>query len=165
MTTGAIPFVEEAFGGNDIFVFVIIALGFMVIWLLPKQFESRFFSFLIISYGIVWASLFDNTIGAAPFDFYDILDGPKYTIMDVIAYLMYGPYGYFFIYIFDRFHIKGRYVAFYIILWTCFGVAFELVNVMVGVFTYKDGFTWVFSIPIYLFVQSFLLIFYKYLKG
>jgi hypothetical protein len=117
-----------------------------------------------MSYGIVLASLFDNTIGAAPFDYYDIMDGPKYTIMDVVAYFVYGPFGYLLIYILEKLKIRGKRVIFYVILWTLFGVAFEWVNVIMGIFSYKNGYQLVYSIPIYLIVQTFLLFLYKYLK-
>ncbi|WP_223701161.1 hypothetical protein [Sutcliffiella deserti] len=164
MNTGPIPFVEETFNGNDIFVMVSIVLAYFVIFLLPKQFDNAFISFLLISYGVVSATLFDNTIGASPFDFYDIMDGPKYTIMDIWAYLIYGPYGYAFIYFYEKYKFQGKSLIFYIIVWTCFGMFIEWINVLMNVFTYKAGYKWIFSIPIYLFVQSFCLMFYKYIK-
>ncbi|MBM6616292.1 hypothetical protein [Bacillus suaedaesalsae] len=161
---GSIQFVEKSFNGNDFYILTVIILSYTMIYFLPRLFKNRFITFLLLFYGITVASLFDNTIGATPFDYYDILDGPKYTVMDIVAYLIYGPYGYLFIYFHEKFHVRGKRNIVYIIVWTCIGVLIELLNVKFGVFTYKNGYRWLYSIPIYLYIQSVLLFMYKYIK-
>ncbi len=141
-----------------------IIIAYAIIFFLPRLFKDRFLSFLLIFYGITFAGFFDNTIGAAPFDYYDIMDGPKYTIMDLFAYLVYGPYGYLFIYYYEKFHITGKKVIIYIMIWMVIGIVFEWINLKFEVFTYKGGYKLAYSIPIYLAVQSILILFYKYIK-
>jgi hypothetical protein len=92
------------------------------------------------------------------------MDGPKYTIMDLFVYLLYGPYGYLLVYFYEKFEIRGLRIVFYIIFWALIGIAFEFINVKMGVFTYKAGYKLAYSFPIYLFIQSFLLLFYRYIK-
>lgn len=48
------------------------------------------------------ASVLDNSLGGNVIDLYDIMDGPKYTIMDFILYAFYPPFGYFFVYYYKR---------------------------------------------------------------
>ncbi|MBE4906968.1 hypothetical protein IMZ08_02715 [Bacillus luteolus] len=164
MIANAIPFVENSFGRNDFFIIAAVVVFYGVILILPKLFSNRFVSFLLIFIGILFASLFDSTIGAAPFDFYDIMDGPKYTVMDLFAYLVYGPFGYLFIYYYVKWDINGIKTIFYIALWTLAGILFEWINVKFDVFTYKSGYQLTYSIPIYLLVQTVLVYFYEYIR-
>ncbi|TYR73145.1 hypothetical protein FZC79_19770 [Rossellomorea vietnamensis] len=104
---GSFLLVEERFGLNDIFVISLIIVLYGLIFTLKSPFRNRMISFLLILWGIVIAGLFDNTLGASPYDYYDIMDGEKYTGMDLVAYLLYGPFGYFFIYIMEKWKIKN----------------------------------------------------------
>jgi hypothetical protein len=155
-----IPLFEGQFDTNDIFIISSIVILYLLIFLLPKLFLKKSTSFLLIFYSITVASIFDNSIGAHIFDYYDIMDGKKYTIMDLVVYLVYGPFGYFFIYIYERYKIRGHWVLIYLLAWTFVSLLFEFLNVRLGVFTYKNGYKWYFSIPIYMYVQ--LLLFYLY---
>jgi hypothetical protein len=158
-----IPLFEGQFNTNDFFILSAIVILYFIIYLLPKLFLKKSTSFLLIFYGITVATIFDNSIGAHVFDYYDIMDGKKYTIMDVVAYLVYGPFGYFFIYLYEKYKIKGHWILIYVLTWTIVSLLFELLNVHLGVFTYKNGYKWYFSIPIYLYVQLILLYLYKFM--
>ncbi|TYS18468.1 hypothetical protein FZC78_02710 [Rossellomorea vietnamensis] len=160
---GSFLLVEERFGLNDIFVISLIIVLYGLIFTIKSPFRNRMISFLLIMWGIVVAGLFDNTLGASPYDYYDIMDGEKYTDMDLVAYLLYGPFGYFFIYIMEKWKIKNIRLLLYILAWSLMGIAFEYVNVKVGVFIYKNGYELFFSFPIYLFTQTALVYFYKFI--
>jgi hypothetical protein len=64
------------------------------------------------------------------------MDGPKYAMMDVFVYLVYGPYAYFLVYFFEKHKIRGRKIVFYLVFWTVIPINFEYINVKMGVFTY-----------------------------
>lgn len=160
-----LPFVEDSFGHNDYFILVLIVIAYGVLFFLPKMFKDSRVTFLLLLFGIAWATFFDNTIGAPPFDFYDIMDGPKYTVMDLCAYFVYGPFGYLFIYFHEKYALKGKGTLFYILTWTIFAALFEWINVKNGVFTYKEGYHLTYSVPIYLTVQTILIYFYRYIKN
>ena len=129
---------------------------------LPKRF-SLSTSILLCMFSFLTASLFDNSIGATHFDLYDILDGPKYTIMDLIAYFLYLPFGYLFYYFYDKYQISGYKTVGYIILWTIFSIVFEWVCVQFNVFTYKNGYHLIYSATIYLFVLTLYIPFTNYI--
>ncbi|MFD1739446.1 hypothetical protein ACFSCX_23475 [Bacillus salitolerans] len=157
MTT-YIPFVEKNFGMNDIFVLFLICLFLFLIVIFPKRIPKGS-STLLFLFSVVVASVFDNSIGADNFDYYDILDGPKYTIMDVVAYLLYLPFGYFFYYMYDKYKIRGIKTVAYILAWTLFGMLFEYICISFNLFTYKNGYKYLYSVPIYLFSLTVLLLF------
>ncbi|QHE51043.1 hypothetical protein [Pontibacillus sp. HMF3514] len=159
----SILLVEEKFDTNDIYILCFILISYLGLFLLPKLFNKKLDTCLIILYGILSATILDSSIGAHIYDFYDIMDGKHYTIMDAVVYLLYGPFGYFFIYGYKKLHIKGLYTVIYIVAWSLFSLGVDKVNVLMGVFTFKNGYQFFFSFPIYLYVQAFLLLFYKFI--
>lgn len=156
--------VEHAFDKNDWFLITALIVSYGVMLLLPKKFPLSI-SILLNLFGIAVASLFDNSIGYRPFDFYDIMDGPGYTFMDLLVYFLYAPFGYFFMYGYSWLHIKKMGTVFYILLFAAASVGFEWLCIRFQVFRYKHGYSIVYSYTIYLFVQASLLMFYGYLKS
>lgn len=110
------------------------------------------------------AAVLDNSLGGHIFNLYDIMDGPAYTLMDFLVYFLYGPMGYFFIYIYDLLHLKGMKTVGYILIWSGFGVAFELLCSRFGVFHYNGSYNWYYSFCIYLAFQSALTFFYRFIS-
>lgn len=160
--TAYLPFVERAFNQNDWFVVIMCLLLIGIIFFLPKRF-TRPVTCLLLLYSVTVATILDNTIAAHLFDFYDIMDGPAYTFMDLVVYLLYAPFGYFFIYIYDRFQLTGRKAVIYVLLFSLFSLAFEWLCVRFGVFHYKMGYGMYYSYCIYLFVQTLTIFFYRYI--
>lgn len=156
--------VESAFGLNDWFVLSCIALSYIIICILPRRFPSSV-TFLLLLFSATAASMLDNSLGGHIFDLYDIMDGPAYTLMDFLVYFLYGPMGYFFIYIYDRLQLRGMKTVGYILLWSGFSVVFELLCSCFGVFHYKDSYNWYYSFCIYLASQSALKLFYRFISG
>lgn len=113
--------------------------------------------------GIVLGLMFDHTIAVPPFDLYDVGDQAQYQLFDIISYAMYCPYGYFFVYFYYKYRIRGYYTILYIGLWTVLGIAVEWAGLKTGLFHYKNGYQISFSIPIYLFLQSLHLLLYHYI--
>jgi hypothetical protein len=96
-------------------------------------------------YPVAAAILCDNSIGYGPFDYYDIMDGPKYTVMDLVAYLLYAPFGYFFIYFYLSLRVRGIGTVFYVLAFSALSVGFEWLCHAVGVFHYKNGYRILYS--------------------
>ncbi|SDO00294.1 hypothetical protein SAMN04487897_10737 [Paenibacillus sp. yr247] len=105
--------------------------------------------------------MFDHTIGVQPFDFYDVVDESRYQLFDIVSYAMYTPFGYLYIYFYKKLGVKSFYTIPYILLWTSMSIGFEWLSVLVGVFHYKHGYQLMYSIPIYLFLQSIHLLLYQ----
>lgn len=156
------PFDERAFDLNDYFVLscIVVAYGFM--YILPKRFPSSI-TYLLLLFSSTCACMLDNSIGGNIFDLYDIMDGPAFTIMDFVVYLLYAPFGYFFIYFYDLFRLKGILTVGYIALISLLSTGFEWVCLKVGVFHYKDSYEIYYSFCIYIFSQTGTVLFYKFI--
>ncbi|MBP1964060.1 hypothetical protein [Paenibacillus aceris] len=148
---------DNRFNANEWFVIAMIVLGLLTIRVLPKKFTPTQTWFTLLT-GVVFGLIFDHTIGVPPFDFYDVGDQSNYQLFDIFSYAMYVPFGYLFIYIYKRLGLKGFYTIPYIMIWTLMSVGIEWLCLLVGVFHYKHGYQILYSIPIYLFIQSIHLL-------
>ncbi|MEH7073280.1 hypothetical protein [Neobacillus drentensis] len=154
--------VENNFGLNDYFVIFAVILSWGIYLLLPKVFSKQM-TILIFLYSLTTAGLFDNSVGAPPFDYYDIMDGPAYTVMDVVVYFLYPPFSYLFLFLYKKFQIQDSYLVFFIISFTALAIGVEWVNHKMGVFHYKNGNSIIYSVCAYLFIQSLLVVLYRFL--
>ncbi|MCM2533115.1 hypothetical protein NDK43_12830 [Neobacillus pocheonensis] len=146
---------------NEWFVLALIIGGFSVIYYLPK-----FFPIITMIYGLLVGPflglVFDHSLAVPPVDLYDVGDDSKYELFDLLSYMMYSPFGYLFIYFYEKFHLKGLMNVLYILFWTILSIALEWVCVEVGVFHYKNGYRLAYSIPVYLFILSEHLFVFQY---
>jgi hypothetical protein len=154
--------VENKFDLNDYFVIFAVILSWGIFFFLPKVFSKQL-TILIFLYSLTAAGLFDNSVGAEPFDFYDIMDGPAYTIMDVVVYFLYPPFSYLFLYLYKKYQIRDKYLVFFISSFTAAAIAVEWVCYKTGVFEYKNGNSIHYSVCAYLFIQSLLIVIYRFL--
>lgn len=155
--------VETAFGWNDGFVLGSIGAAYFIICLLPRRLPKHA-TLLLLLFGGTTAAVLDNSLGGNIFNLYDIMDGPAYTVMDFSVYFLYGPMAYFFVYFYDLFRLNGMKTIAYILIWSAFGVAFELLSSCFGVFHYKDSYNWYYSFCIYLGTQSALTFFFRFIS-
>lgn len=144
---------DDRFNGNEWLVLGIMALGLAAYLLLPKRFSkpAAWFNLLI---GVAIGLMFDHTIAVPPYDLYDVGDQSMYQWFDIISYGMYAPFGYFFIYGLERWSIRSMGLILYIAAWAAGGIGLEWVCERAGIFHYKNGYSMLYSIPIYLIVES-----------
>ena len=148
------------FNANEWFALGMIALGATGMALAPKRFTPTQALFNA-SIGVFLAHAFDHTLALPPFDYYDLNDRSAYELFDFISYAMYAPYGYFYIYLAQRFRIRGFLVIPYIAVWVCLAAAVEWCSLRFGLFHYKHGYILAYSIPIYAFLQTLHLTVYR----
>lgn len=151
---------DNHFNGNEWFVVGLTVFFMAAIWWFPRGFSPTQTT-LNLSIGIAFGLMFDHTIFIPPFDLYDVGDQSKYELFDIISYVMYAPFGYWFIYWYERMRIRGILTILYILIWTGLAILVEWLGVKVGLFHYKNGYQLIYSIPIYLLVQSFHLGLYR----
>ncbi|MGX6445686.1 hypothetical protein ACWM35_20915 [Neobacillus sp. K501] len=151
---------DTGFNLNEWLVIGFIVVGFAVVLLLPKIFSSAAALFCLM-FGVTTGLMFDHTIAVPPFDYYDVGDLSDYQYFDIFSYLMYAPFGYIFIFLYLKLNVTGFKIVFYIILWTAIGIGIEWVSKEAGIFHYKHGYRLLYSIPIYLFVQSIQLVIFQ----
>ena len=155
--------VDNNFGLNDYFVIFTVIITWGIYYFLPKVFSKQM-TILIFLYSLTAAGLFDNSVGAPPFDYYDIMDGPAYTVMDVVVYFLYPPFSYLFLYLYKKYQIQDRFLVLFISSFTAAAIAVEWVFHKMGVFHYKNGNSIIYSICAYLFIQSLLVVMYRFLQ-
>jgi hypothetical protein len=158
------PFDEKAFDLNDYFLFALILIGFGLVYKMPKRFP-RSVTILILLFCSTVACVLDNSLGGNLIDLYDIMDGPKYAIMDFFLYFFYPPYGYFFVYYYDRWKVKGFWTLLYITGCSLLAIAVEWGCVKAGIFHYKKGYFINYSFCIYLTTQTMTIFFYQYITN
>ncbi|MNI52696.1 hypothetical protein D3C73_1074980 [compost metagenome] len=105
--------------------------------------------------------MFDHSIGTPPFDLYDAGDNSTYELIDLFSYFMYAPFGYLFIYGYERLRMLEIMTVVYILFWAVMSAGTEWLAVQAGVFHYKHGYQLAYSFPIYLFLISIHLILYR----
>ncbi|WP_123043050.1 hypothetical protein [Cohnella candidum] len=148
------------FDGNEWFVIGIFLLFTAAIRLFPRPLSplQTTFNFLI---GIALGLIFDHTLHVPPLNYYDIGDRSKYEWFDIVTYAMYAPFGYWFIFWKERLRVRGTLTIPYILLWSGLAVGFEWLGVLVGEFHYRNGYRFLYSFPIYLFLISLHLGLYR----
>jgi hypothetical protein len=148
---------------NEWFIVAILIITITIIIFLPKRFPLSL-SIMYFIVGTFMGVLFDHTSSIEPFDYYDVNDSSRYEFFDFMSYIMYGPFTYLIIYFYDKLNIKGYKNLLYILFLTGFGIMVEWICVKMGVFHYKNGYQILFSVPIYMVVNSVYLIYYHLIQ-
>jgi hypothetical protein len=154
---------ENSFDANEWFIIGSLIALHTALWLAPKVF-SKLETMGYYFFGVNIVLFFDHTISVKPWDFYDVNDSSSFQLMDFLSYLSYGPYSYFFIYLYVKLRISGIWTVLYIVFWSAFSVVMEWIGVQLGMMHYDKGYEMKWSFPIYLSVQGMLLIYYHLLK-
>jgi hypothetical protein len=155
---------DNQFNANEWFVLITLVIGFLFVFIFPKRFPLKESIFYLL-FGIFIGKFFDHTISIKPFDFYDVNDNSTYQFTDFFSYLMYAPFGYFFIYIYKLLKIKRGMVFPYIVVWSIVAIAIEYFASKLGVYHYKNGYHILFGFPIYLLCQTCLLWLHYLVQG
>ena len=151
----------KVFYANEWFVIVTFILSSCAVLLVRREFPTSIL-ILIYMYSIIMARTADNLLAGSELDLYDIMDTDKYELFDVFTYILYGPFGVFFIYFYRRWHVKGLFTLLYILTWSLIAIGYEQISVYFNIFTFKEW-NQFYSFLVYLFVQSLLLLFYHLL--
>ncbi len=146
------------FDHNEWFILVTLLLMIALLFRLPRRFPFSV-SALIYVFCFAVSIATDLILGTPPLDLYDINDTPKYSMADFFTWNMYAPFGYLFLYVYDRFRIREISVLFYIVICAALAVGFEWLTVLAGIFHYK-GWKLADSFPIYLLVLAMYVSFF-----
>jgi hypothetical protein len=154
---------ENTFDANEWFVVCSLVFLVILVWIIPKIFSVLEGTFHFI-YGVFIGMFYDHTISVKPWDFYDVNDKSGYQLIDFFSYLMYGPYSYFFIYLYVKLKIKRFMIIPYILIWTSFSVLVEYLGLSIGLFHYEKGYWLFWSIPIYMSAQLAQILFFHVIQ-
>ena len=153
---------DNAFNANEWFIIVTLILGYGLVLFLPKKYPTHL-TILFLIIGMNSGVLFDHTISIPPFDFYDVNDSSFFEPFDFLSYIMYGPFAYLFFYFHKVWKIHGYMNLFYITMWSAVSMFMEGTATHFGVFHYKEGYRFEFSLPFYPYIQSVTLILYLFI--
>lgn len=157
----ALP-LPKSFDANEWFIIVCLIVSYAVIIIpLRRKIPAPIFV-IVFLYSISWAKLFNATIGVPPFDWYDINDWPTLDLMDILLHLLYPPFACLFVYLYSRWRIQGIYVLVYILAYSSFGIVFEWIGSLCGVYHYKEW-NLLYSFAVYFSNQLLLLLFFRML--
>ncbi|MBM7654408.1 hypothetical protein [Neobacillus cucumis] len=153
----------EKFDENEWFIVISLILTYWLMLKLPKRFPLTI-TLLILFFGMSYVQVTDHIIGGSSFNMYDINDTGKFEWFDLIGWFIYPPFGYFFIYYFDKWSIRGLKIFWYILGWSVIAMLVEWISLKFHMFTY---YSWKlsYSYPIYLITLSIYLLSFLYIKS
>jgi hypothetical protein len=146
---------------NELYIVITLLTALWISVKLPKIFPTAI-TMLIFTFSAFIGLTADHILDLPPYDIYDVNDTSKFEVWDFIYYSMYGFFGCFFLYLYQQWRIRGMITIVYIILWSMFSVFYEWIAVLVGIFDFSKGYKMQFSFPVYLFIQTFFIIFYHF---
>ncbi|WP_248926241.1 hypothetical protein [Paenibacillus hamazuiensis] len=156
----ALP-LPKRFDANEWFIIGGLIVGFVMVFPLRKKFPPSI-GILLLFVGLTFAKVMDVIVGFQPFNLYDLNDSPQLEVTDVFLHFVYAPFGFVFIYLYERWRIRGISVIFYMLLYSLLGIGIEWIGVQMGVYHYK-GWHLGYSYIVYLYMQCILLLFYRLL--
>jgi hypothetical protein len=155
-------FLPKDFDANDWFVIVCLPVIYIVVWRLPRILPKSV-SLLIMFFSLSLAKGADNTLGSKPLDLYDTNEMPKFDLTDLLTWGLYPAFGYLFIYMYQRFLIRGYALPMFVLTCAVLGTGFEYICVQFDVFAYKK---WILadSFVVYLLSQALTILFFEWCK-
>jgi len=155
---------NAGWNSNEWFIVSMLIAGFAAVVFLPKRFPL-YQTILFSVIGFFFVVVVDHSISIPPFDYYDVNDSNKYEFTDTLSYLMFGPFGYLFLYVFDRLGRPYRHFPLYVLGWGISGLILEKIAVLLEVFHYKNGYRHDFSTFVYISLQCVLIAFYRFIRA
>lgn len=152
----------ENFDQNEWFVLISLLISYAVVFFLPKRFPVSI-AVIIMLFALNVARLFDHLLSTPHLELYTMMDTGKYELFDLLLYLLYPPFAYLFVYLFDRLRVRGYWIVFYLVVSSGFGTFFEWINVKFHVFQYF-GWKLPYSFTVYLVTQTLTLLLFEFLR-
>ncbi|WP_040203526.1 hypothetical protein [Neobacillus jeddahensis] len=153
----------EQFDKNEIYIVIMLVIAYGALFLLPKKLPRKI-ALLFLLWGFTNATLFDFTIGGGLLDFYRVNDSNQYEWFDLLTYLLFATFGYFFVYFYERFQIHKKTFLFYVLGWTMVGLIMEKLSGWMGVTHYQNGYQLPYSVAVFLVVQTTTGLYYQFIK-
>lgn len=157
----------ESFDQNEVILLIMIIMAYLAYFLMKRKPGNLAPQIRILSllWGLAIGVLYDFTIGGGQTDFYRVNDLNNYEVTDVIYYLLFAPFGYFFFYFYERLKISKKTFIIYVLVWALFGVAIQWLLTKAGILTLQNGYRLAHSFPIFLFTQTITGIYIQMLKS
>lgn len=153
----------EQFDKNELYILVMLVVAYTAFFILPKKLP-RDITLLFLIWGFASSTLFDFTIGGGLMDFYKVNDSNKYEVSDLLTYILFATFGYFFVYFYQVLGINKKKFIPYVLGWTAIGLVMETVSKWMGVTHYQHGYILPYSIAVFLVVQTTTGLYFELIK-
>lgn len=158
-----LPLPKEFDQNEWIIILSMLALVLLLIFL-PKRFPTSI-TVLILAFSMGFARITDHLLAGPHINFYDVMDSGKYELFDLFCYVPYAPFAYLYVYLYDKWNIKGPFISLFIVIFSLIGIGFEWFTTLsfIQFFKYQN---WKisYSFPIYLIVQPLTLVLFNYIR-
>ncbi|MCL7748617.1 hypothetical protein [Halalkalibacter alkaliphilus] len=154
----------EQLGINELSILMMLIVVFTVFGLLPKRLP-RYITLLSLLWGLASGMFFDFTIGGGLFDFYQVNDSPRYELFDLLYYILFAPFSYFFIYFYEKLEINKKIFVWYIIGWSIVGVGVNWLYTQLEIIHFHSGYILPYSFVVFLVVQTITGLYYELIKS
>ena len=150
----------ENFDKNEISILIMLIISYGLVYILPRKYKrdiTLFFLFFGFTIGVV----FDFTIGGGLIDFYTLNDSQRYELFDFLYYLLFAPFSYLFVYLYDALHINKKTFIVYIISWAFIGVGMQWVFTLLNIIEFQKGYRIPYSYAVFLTTQTITALYYE----
>ncbi|MFC7062080.1 hypothetical protein [Halobacillus seohaensis] len=154
----------EAFDKNEISILIMNVIAYIILLFLLHKFR-RDITVLILIIGFSIGVIYDFTIGGGLMDFYKLNDSNRYEVFDLIYYLLFAPFIYFFLYLYEALKINKVTFIWYVLAWALFGVLMQWFLTVVEVIEYQKGYKLTFSFSVFLVTQTVTGLYYEFIKS
>ncbi|MBM6616644.1 hypothetical protein [Bacillus suaedaesalsae] len=149
----------KEFNENEIYILSIGFLMVLIILLLPRKFSDEQ-TILILLFNFFLSATIDNILAGPSFDFYDIMDDPKFEVMDLFIYLsLYTPSGYLLLYLYKKCVTSIKGMIIFLFLSIGITVIMEWVSKKFNVYNYNEWNLYYSGIS-YFFLYIFNILFF-----
>jgi hypothetical protein len=149
---------------NELSILMFLFVGFITIGLLPKRLP-RSITILSLLWGTASAKFFDFTIGGGLIDFYTVNDSPRYELFDFLYYILFAPFGYLFVYFYEKLKINKKTFVIYVVSWSLTGIVINWLFTILGIIHFKNGYILPYSFPVFLVIQTITGLYYEVIKS
>lgn len=151
------------FNLNEISLIFLTSAAYLFVFLAPKKLK-REIKLMSILWGITVGIMFDFTIGGGLLDYYRENDTNHYELFDIAYYLLYGPFGYAFMYFYKQLKINRKTFGIYIITWVAIGILSQWMFTLLNIITYQNHYKLAYSVPIFIIIQTVTGLLYEFVS-
>ncbi|ASK63804.1 hypothetical protein CFK37_17390 [Virgibacillus phasianinus] len=152
------------FDKNEIVILLMLVIFYSIFFLLPKKF-CRDITALFFLWGLTIGIFFDFTIGGGLIDYYKLNDSNEYGLNDMLYYLSFAPFSYFFIYFYELLQINAKTFIWYVVGWSLLGVGLQWVFTLVDIVNFKNGYKLLYSLPVFMLSQTITGLYYQFIRS
>ncbi|WP_108669947.1 CBO0543 family protein [Peribacillus acanthi] len=151
------------FDWNDWFM-IITGIASLSLFFLIRKYFHPVINISIWIYNVFLVETIDYFLVGTPYQLYYFSDNPTYEPSSAFFHLtVYPASALIFLYVYDKWEIKGRKSVLYILFWTCFSILFEWVCIKNNVLTYT-GWKLLYSVPTYPIAAILLICFFRFIQ-